>query len=65
IHNKWLHTINQCLPFDCILTNHAKYGKQNSIKTSLVLQIWSSTLMNKEDLPENWVKEPRILVGTE
>ncbi|KAJ7483379.1 hypothetical protein FB451DRAFT_1393485 [Mycena latifolia] len=65
IHNKWFHTINQCLLFDRILTNHAKYGKQNSIKTSLVLQTWSSTLMNEEDLPENWIKEPRVLVGTE
>ncbi|KAJ7488206.1 hypothetical protein FB451DRAFT_1025532 [Mycena latifolia] len=65
IRNKWLHAINQRLLFDRILTNHEKYGKQNSIKSSLVLQTWSSTLLNEEDLPENWIKEPRVLVGIE
>ncbi|KAJ7078702.1 hypothetical protein B0H15DRAFT_788723 [Mycena belliarum] len=65
IHNKWLHCINQRLLFDRLLTNHAKYGKQNSIKTSLVLQTWSATLMNEDDLPDDWIKEPRVLVGTE
>ncbi|KAJ7088086.1 hypothetical protein C8R44DRAFT_649791, partial [Mycena epipterygia] len=65
IHNKWLNAINLCLKFDCALTNQAKYGKQNSIKPSLVLQTWSSTLMNEEKLPDNWLKEPRVLVGTE
>ncbi|KAJ7645321.1 hypothetical protein B0H17DRAFT_1216065 [Mycena rosella] len=65
VHNKWLHAINQRLLFDRVLTNHAKYGKQNSIKTSVVLHTWSSTLLNEEDLPEDWTKEPRVLVGTE
>ncbi|KAJ7145978.1 ribonuclease H-like protein, partial [Mycena epipterygia] len=65
IRNKWLYAINLRLHFDCVLTNHAKYGKQNSINTSLVLQTWSSTLMNEEELPENWIKSPRVLVGTE
>ncbi|KAJ7436999.1 hypothetical protein FB451DRAFT_1061318, partial [Mycena latifolia] len=64
IHNKWLHAINMRLHFDCVLTNFAKYGKQNSIKPSLVLQTWSSTLMNEEELPDNWIiNQPRILVG--
>ncbi|KAJ7102026.1 hypothetical protein C8R44DRAFT_640984 [Mycena epipterygia] len=65
IHNKWLNAINLRLKFDCALTNQAKYGKQNSIRPSLVLQTWSSTLMNEEKLPDNWLKEPRVLVGTE
>ncbi|KAJ7494971.1 hypothetical protein FB451DRAFT_1477336 [Mycena latifolia] len=64
IHNKWLHAINMRLHFDCVLTNFAKYGKQNSIKPSLVLQTWSSTLMNEEELPDNWIiNQPRVLVG--
>ncbi|KAJ7160424.1 hypothetical protein C8R46DRAFT_905942 [Mycena filopes] len=64
IHNRWLHAINLRLNFDCVLTNHAKYGKQNSIKRSLVLQTWSSTLKDEDKLPENWInKEPRVLVG--
>ncbi|KAJ7601415.1 hypothetical protein B0H17DRAFT_969783, partial [Mycena rosella] len=65
IHNKWVHSINQRLLFDRILTNHAKYGKQNSINKSLVLQTWSATLLDEEDLPDDWIKEPRVLVGTE
>ncbi|KAJ7828729.1 hypothetical protein B0H13DRAFT_1656087 [Mycena leptocephala] len=65
IHNKWLHAINLRLKFDCVLTNHTKYGKQNSIKTSLVLQTWSSTLADEDKLPENWIREPKVLVGTE
>ncbi|KAJ7435772.1 hypothetical protein B0H11DRAFT_2366404 [Mycena galericulata] len=29
------------------------------------LETWSSTLKNEEDLPENWLKEPKVLVGIE
>ncbi|KAJ7736456.1 hypothetical protein B0H16DRAFT_1326508 [Mycena metata] len=65
IHNKWLYAINLRLKFDRALTNHAKFGKQNSIKVSLVLQTWRATLMDEEKLPENWIREPRVLVGTE
>ncbi|KAJ7874853.1 hypothetical protein B0H13DRAFT_1632951 [Mycena leptocephala] len=65
IHNKWLHAINLRLKFDCVLTNYTKYGKQNSVKISLVLQTWSSTLADEDKLPENWIREPRVLVGTE
>ncbi|KAJ7018378.1 hypothetical protein C8F04DRAFT_977361, partial [Mycena alexandri] len=65
IHNKWLQAINLRLTFDRILTNHAKYGKQNSIKSSLVLQTWSSTLLNEELLPGDWINQPRVLVGIE
>ncbi|KAJ7711323.1 hypothetical protein B0H16DRAFT_1667787 [Mycena metata] len=43
IHNKWLYAMNMRLKFDRALTNHAKFGKQNSIKVSLVLRTWSST----------------------
>ncbi|KAJ7475478.1 hypothetical protein B0H11DRAFT_1727382, partial [Mycena galericulata] len=65
IHNKWLHAINERLKVDRILTNHSRYGKSISIKPILVLQTWSSTLKNEEDLPENWLKEPKVLVGIE
>ncbi|KAJ7718926.1 hypothetical protein B0H16DRAFT_1666610 [Mycena metata] len=65
IHNKWLYAINQRLKFDCALTNYAKFGKQNSIKSSLVIQTWKSTLMDEDKLPENWTRAPRVLVGTE
>ncbi|KAJ6480487.1 ribonuclease H-like protein, partial [Mycena vitilis] len=65
VHNKWLSALNIRLRFDCLLTNYEKYGKQNAIKASLVLQTWRSTLLNEGKLPENWIKEPGVLVGIE
>ncbi|KAJ7720256.1 hypothetical protein B0H16DRAFT_1336127, partial [Mycena metata] len=65
IHNKWLQAINLRLMFDRILTNHAKYGKQNSIRSSVVLQTWSSTLLNEESLPGDWIKQHGVLAGIE
>ncbi|KAJ7211046.1 hypothetical protein B0H12DRAFT_1033534, partial [Mycena haematopus] len=66
IHNKWLYNINQCLDFECTMTNQKKYGKANSLKPLLVLQTWSSTLKGEESLPENWLNvAPRVLVGIE
>ncbi|KAJ7181112.1 hypothetical protein C8R46DRAFT_1319730, partial [Mycena filopes] len=65
IRNKWLYVVNLRLKFDCALTNHGKFGKQNSIKVSVVLQTWKSTLLNEDELPDNWIRAPRVLVGTE
>ncbi|KAJ6545433.1 hypothetical protein B0H19DRAFT_882624, partial [Mycena capillaripes] len=65
IHNRWVSAMSKRLNFDCGLTYHAKYGKQYVVKPSLVLQTWSSTLMDEEKLSENWIKEPRVLVSTE
>ncbi|KAJ7912023.1 hypothetical protein B0H13DRAFT_1614001, partial [Mycena leptocephala] len=65
IHNRWLHAINQRLNLDRPLTNQARYGKQFSLKPELVLQTWSSTLKDEEDLPEEWLRVPKDLVGIE
>ncbi|KAJ7663723.1 hypothetical protein DFH06DRAFT_986691 [Mycena polygramma] len=65
IRNKWLNTINTRLQFDCLLTNYKKYGKQNSIKASLVIQTWKSTLLDEENLPDDWTNKPGVLVGIE
>ncbi|KAJ6533006.1 RnaseH-domain-containing protein, partial [Mycena capillaripes] len=65
IHNRWLHAINQRLYFDRNLANHAKYGKRYAVNPSLILQTWASTLPDEDKLPENWIYEPRVLVGTE
>ncbi|KAJ7090494.1 hypothetical protein C8R44DRAFT_648166, partial [Mycena epipterygia] len=65
IHNKWLHAINERLSLDRILTKQSKYAKAISLRPSLVLQTWSSTLKDEEGLPENWLKEPKVLVGVE
>ncbi|KAJ7719681.1 hypothetical protein B0H16DRAFT_1474822 [Mycena metata] len=63
IHNKWLQAINLRLTFDRILTNHAKYGKQNSIRSSVVLQTWSSTLLMLEFHQKSIASVPRDRVA--
>ncbi|KAJ7616835.1 hypothetical protein DFH06DRAFT_1107689 [Mycena polygramma] len=65
IQNKWLSAINLRLQFDCVLTNYKKYGKQNSIKASLVIQTWKSTLLDEEELPDDWTNKTGVLVGIE
>ncbi|KAJ6480516.1 ribonuclease H-like protein, partial [Mycena vitilis] len=65
IHNKWVYIINQRLDLDRTLTNHHRYGKQISIKPLLVLRTWESTLKDEDTLPDNWLRLPRVLVGTE
>ncbi|KAJ7139962.1 hypothetical protein C8R43DRAFT_893064 [Mycena crocata] len=65
IHNRWLTVMNRRLQFDCNLTNFAKYGKQSSVSPLLVTQTWSSVLLNEEELPEDWIRQPRVLVGIE
>ncbi|KAJ7497835.1 hypothetical protein B0H11DRAFT_1696870, partial [Mycena galericulata] len=61
--NKWVSVINERLKIDCALTNERKYGKQASVAPTLVLQTWSNTLKDEHKLPENWLREPEVLVG--
>ncbi|KAJ7643412.1 hypothetical protein DFH06DRAFT_999150 [Mycena polygramma] len=65
IHNKWVSVINERLLFDRILTNETKYGKHASVSPSLVLQTWGKTLKSEESLPNDWLREPEVLVGVE
>ncbi|KAJ7710755.1 hypothetical protein B0H17DRAFT_842555, partial [Mycena rosella] len=65
IHNRWLYAINDRLNADRILTNQSKYSKSVSIRPSLVLETWSSTLKDEEDLLEIWLKEAKVLVSVE
>jgi hypothetical protein len=39
-----------------------RYGKK-ALDKSLVLHTWSGVLKNEASLPENWIKQPRVLVG--
>ncbi|KAJ7615208.1 hypothetical protein DFH06DRAFT_1013387, partial [Mycena polygramma] len=65
IHNKWLFAINDRLTLDRTLSNQRRYGTQISTKPLLVLQTWSSILKDEDNLPDNWLRLPRVLVGTE
>ncbi|KAJ7739346.1 hypothetical protein B0H16DRAFT_1219399, partial [Mycena metata] len=63
VHNRWVKTINGRLEIDINLTNRLKYGKQHAITPSLVLDTWRGTLHRKGELPEDWLREPGVLVG--
>ncbi|KAJ7843032.1 hypothetical protein B0H13DRAFT_2413103 [Mycena leptocephala] len=63
VHNRWLKVINERLEIDKNLTNKLKYGKQHALSPSLVLETWSGTLLDEDDLPDDWLREPGVLVG--
>ncbi|KIY47302.1 hypothetical protein FISHEDRAFT_45603 [Fistulina hepatica ATCC 64428] len=62
IRNMWIHAINTCLSIDRMMTNRYKFGKL-ALKKELVLQTWSGVLLNEDSLPDDWISEPRVLVG--
>ena len=39
--------------------------RRKALKCSLVLQTWSGTLQDGDDLPEDWTQERWLLVGME
>jgi ribonuclease HI len=63
IKNKWRFTINQRLQVDIVLANRPLKGKCPALAPQLVAATWSGTLDNERNLPENWIREPRVLVG--
>jgi ribonuclease HI len=64
IINKWKFTINQRLQVDIILANRPRKGKRPALAPHLVIETWSKTLDNEHKLPANWLREPRVLVGS-
>jgi ribonuclease HI len=63
VHNRWLKVMNERLEIDKSLTNKLKYGKQHTLAPSLVLETWGGTLLGEDELPDNWLREPGVLVG--
>ncbi|KAJ6447677.1 hypothetical protein C8R45DRAFT_850724, partial [Mycena sanguinolenta] len=66
ILNKWNHNINLRLQVNQMLANCPLRGKHPSLAPKLVLDTWSGVLQleNERALPENWLREPRVLVGS-
>jgi ribonuclease HI len=64
IMNKWKFVINQRLQVDRALANRPLKGKRPALAPQLVLTTWSNTLDNENSLPANWLREPRVLVGS-
>ncbi|KAJ6480546.1 hypothetical protein C8R47DRAFT_1050204 [Mycena vitilis] len=64
ITNKWRFAINQRLQMDKLMANRPLRGKRPALAPHLVLETWSKTLDNERSLPANWLREPRVLVGS-
>ncbi|KAJ7824831.1 hypothetical protein B0H13DRAFT_1658299 [Mycena leptocephala] len=63
ILNKWNYHINHRLQVDIILANRPPEGKKSALAPKVVLETWSGTLDKEGTMPENWLREPRVLVG--
>ncbi|KAJ7698529.1 hypothetical protein B0H16DRAFT_1349472 [Mycena metata] len=63
VHNRWVKIMNGRLEMDINLTNKLKYGKQHVVTPSLVLDTWKGTLHREGELPDDWLREPGVLVG--
>ncbi|KAL1678588.1 hypothetical protein EV122DRAFT_177620, partial [Schizophyllum commune] len=62
IRSRWLQTMNNRLTLDREMTKSYKYGKR-AIQKEVVLTTWCGVLHEELSLPEDWLNEPRVLVG--
>ncbi|KAJ7758247.1 hypothetical protein B0H16DRAFT_1662335 [Mycena metata] len=63
IHNRWVALMNERLEIDRSLTNRVRFGKQHAIPASVVFDTWKGSLLNENELPPQWLREPEVLVG--
>jgi ribonuclease HI len=64
VTNKWKYAINLRLQVDKTLANRPTKGNKPALGPQLVLATWSNTLDNEQSLPADWLREPRVLVGS-
>src|SRR3954449_10130553 len=62
IHNRWVVIINNRLNLDKLMTNHKKYGKK-ALKKRTVIQTWTKTLYDENNLLDNWLQQSGVLVS--
>ncbi|KAJ7743800.1 hypothetical protein B0H16DRAFT_1322558, partial [Mycena metata] len=63
VRNRWIYTMNDRLETDIFLANPMTLKDRAHIAPALVLQTWHKTLLEGDKLPQNWLREPRVLVG--
>ncbi|KAJ7891129.1 hypothetical protein B0H13DRAFT_2234834 [Mycena leptocephala] len=51
VHNRWVKVMNERLEID-----------QHALSPALVLDTWRGTLLDEDTLPDNWLREPGVLV---
>ncbi|KAJ7859229.1 hypothetical protein B0H13DRAFT_1901538 [Mycena leptocephala] len=64
IVNKWDYHINYRLKVDTTLAIRRSEGKKPTLAPKKVLETWSGILDNEGAMPENWLRDPRVLVGS-
>ncbi|KAJ7367141.1 hypothetical protein DFH08DRAFT_678559, partial [Mycena albidolilacea] len=62
IIKKWIFNINQRLQQDIMLANRSTTRNHPRLVATLVKETWSG-ILDEDKLPENWLKESRVLVG--
>ncbi|KAJ6523970.1 hypothetical protein DFH09DRAFT_937542, partial [Mycena vulgaris] len=63
IHNRWVHAMNERLDVDRFLATEHPGDNPNFISPAIVLRTWSRVLYEELELPDNWLREPQVLVG--
>ncbi|KAJ7609550.1 ribonuclease H-like protein [Mycena polygramma] len=63
IHNHWVQTLNDRLEIDRFMACDLSYQGRQVILPAVVLRTWSRTLLDEGKLPQNWLREPKVLVG--
>ncbi|KAJ7896843.1 hypothetical protein B0H13DRAFT_1504969, partial [Mycena leptocephala] len=63
IVNKWHYHINYRLKVDTTLAICPSKGKKPTLAPKKVLETWSGILDNEGAMPDNWLRDPRVLVG--
>ncbi|KAJ7106853.1 hypothetical protein C8R43DRAFT_906013 [Mycena crocata] len=63
IKNRWVALLNEKLNIDRALTNRIKFGRQHAVDPQLLLDTWKGSLYKEEELPDNWLRAPEVLVG--
>ncbi|KAJ7219856.1 hypothetical protein C8J57DRAFT_954922, partial [Mycena rebaudengoi] len=63
VRNRWFKNLGTRLEIDINLTDRLKYGNEYSVHPSIVESTWSGTLLDEEELPEHWPREPGVLVS--
>ncbi|KAJ7770093.1 hypothetical protein B0H16DRAFT_1777204 [Mycena metata] len=58
---RWVALMNERLEIDRNLTNRVRFGKQHAIPSTTVLETWKGSLLNENELPPLWLREPEVL----
>ncbi|EIW54203.1 uncharacterized protein TRAVEDRAFT_132658 [Trametes versicolor FP-101664 SS1] len=62
VERRWMQMIAKRFALDRALTNKRAVGKQ-AIPAPTVIATWTGTLQDEQDIPNDWILTPEVLVG--